>query len=137
MCWGVESRESWGFWEKGLTVWVEDRGLEAHLGRHERVFSREGESSSEEATCEARQYNFTRPTQAACKAVVAASLATVVLTAVEFAVVTDHEHDLPFKDVIVHKPTADSRNVLVVLHLFELAGKQACSGRGGGHGGGV
>lgn len=34
--------------------------------------------------------------------------------------VVQHEHDLPIEYVTSNQPTANARNVLVSLHLFEL-----------------
>lgn len=43
------------------------------------------------------------------------------LTAVVFAVVIDHKHNLPLKDVvIVDKAAGNSRDVLASLHLLQL-----------------
>lgn len=42
----------------------------------------------------------------------------VSLTTVVFAIIIDHEHNLPFKDIVIDQSTADSRHVLVRLHLF-------------------
>jgi hypothetical protein len=43
-------------------------------------------------------------------------------TAVETAAfVGQHEHDLPLKDAVVDQTAADAGNVLVALHLLELA----------------
>jgi hypothetical protein len=44
--------------------------------------------------------------------------ATAVETA---ALVGQHEHDLPLKDAVVDQTAADAGNVLVALHLLELA----------------
>lgn len=60
-------------------------------------------------------------------------------TAVVFAIVADHKHDFPFKDiVVVYKTARDSGYVLVRLHLLELSSQQRRGGertRGGaGHG---
>lgn len=45
-------------------------------------------------------------------------------TAVELAVVRDHEHDFPFEDVVGDEATTYTRDVLVALHLFELAAQE-------------
>jgi hypothetical protein len=43
-------------------------------------------------------------------------------TAVETAaLVGQHEHDLPLKDAVVNQAAADAGDVLVALHLLELA----------------
>lgn len=52
-------------------------------------------------------------------------------TAVVFAVVRDHEHDLPFHDIIIDKTAAYPRDVLVGLHLFELPAQEGGCGCGG------
>lgn len=53
-----------------------------------------------------------------------------VLTSVVLAVVADHQHDLPLKDVVVVDQAAgDAGQVLGVLHLLELPLKQRCGGR--------
>lgn len=44
-----------------------------------------------------------------------------VLTTVESTVIVDHEHDLPFHDVVVHQAAAYAWDVLVCLHLLQLA----------------
>lgn len=90
----------------GVDVGVEDGGLEAHLRRHERVFSGESQAGAEEAA------------------------------AVEFGVVVDHEHDFPLEDVVIDETAGYAGYVLVVLHLLELAGEEAGGGGGRrGHGG--
>ena len=48
----------------------------------------------------------------------ASETATTVETA---ALVGQHEHDLPLKDVVVDQTAADAGDVLVALHLLELA----------------
>jgi hypothetical protein len=40
------------------------------------------------------------------------------------AFVGKHEHDFPLKDTVVDQAAADARNVLVALHLLELATEQ-------------
>ena len=42
-------------------------------------------------------------------------------TAVVFAVVRNHEHDLPFEDVAPDETATYAGYVLVALHLLELA----------------
>ena len=42
-------------------------------------------------------------------------------TPVIFAILGDHQHDLPLKDVAVHQATAYAWYILVALHLLELA----------------
>lgn len=39
-------------------------------------------------------------------------------TAIVFAVVGDHKHNLPFQHVVVHQATTDTRYVFATLHLF-------------------
>jgi hypothetical protein len=56
------------------------------------------------------------------------------LTSIKLGIVINHKHDFPLKHVVVHKPATYPRYALVVLHLFELAGEQACGCGGGGHG---
>jgi hypothetical protein len=61
------------------------------------------------------------------------------LTAVVFAVVADHQHDLPLKDVVVVDQAArDAREVLCRLHLLQLPPEQRArccrAGRRAGHG---
>ena len=41
-------------------------------------------------------------------------------TAIEPAVIRDHEHNFPFKHVVADQAAAYARNILVCLHLFEL-----------------
>lgn len=48
------------------------------------------------------------------------------LTAIVPAIIRDHEHDLPFEDVVVHQPATDARYVFVALHLFELTAQEPC-----------
>lgn len=45
----------------------------------------------------------------------------VASTAVVFAIVRYHEHDLPFEDVAPDETATYARNVLVALHQLELA----------------
>ena len=47
----------------------------------------------------------------------------ILSTPIVFAIIIHHEHDLPLKDVVVHKPTADARQVFVRLHLLQLSAK--------------
>lgn len=75
-----------------LTVRMPDRCDKFHLGRHVGVLGREMEQASETA---------------------AAIEAT--------AFVGQHEHDLPFEDIVIDQAAADAGNVLVALHLLELA----------------
>ena len=42
-------------------------------------------------------------------------------TTIEFAVVGDHEHDLPFKKIVFDQTATYARYVFVALHLLELA----------------
>ena len=42
-------------------------------------------------------------------------------TAIVFAVVRNHKHDLPFEDVIINETATYARDVLVALHQLELA----------------
>lgn len=59
------------------------------------------------------------------------------LTAIKPALVIDHEHHLPLKYIAaVCQSARDAGNVLVGLHLLELAGQEP-SRRGGGHDVGV
>ena len=46
----------------------------------------------------------------------------MVPTTVIFAVVINHEHDLPFEDIVIDEPTRDARKIFRLLHLLELAG---------------
>lgn len=39
-------------------------------------------------------------------------------TSVVFAVVADHEHDLPFEDVVVYEPAGYSWKILCRLHVL-------------------
>lgn len=45
-------------------------------------------------------------------------------TTVVFAVIGDHEHDLPFEDVVANKTAAYAGDVFVGLHLLELAAQE-------------
>lgn len=45
-------------------------------------------------------------------------------TTVVFAVIGDHEHDLPFEDVVADKTAAYAGDVFVGLHLLELAAQE-------------
>ena len=42
-------------------------------------------------------------------------------TAIVFAVVRNHKHDLPFEDVIINETATYTGDVLVALHQLELA----------------
>ena len=46
------------------------------------------------------------------------------LTAVVFAVVGNHKHDLPLEDVGAHETATSAGAVLVALHELELAGQE-------------
>ena len=46
------------------------------------------------------------------------------LTAVIFAIVGNHKHDLPFKDIVAHESATDAGHVLVALHELELASQE-------------
>ena len=43
------------------------------------------------------------------------------LTTVVFAIVGNHEHDLPLEDVVANQPATYAGYVLVALHELELA----------------
>lgn len=45
-------------------------------------------------------------------------------TTVVFAIVGNHEHDLPLENVASDQTAADARDVLVALHLFQLAAQE-------------
>ena len=47
------------------------------------------------------------------------------ITSIESAVIRNHEHDLPFHDIIINEAAAYAWNVFVGLHLLELAAKKA------------
>lgn len=49
-------------------------------------------------------------------------------TSIELALVIDHEHDFPLKDVVVGQAAGDSGNVLIALHLFKLTSQKPGSG---------
>ena len=42
-------------------------------------------------------------------------------TAIVFAIIRNHKHDLPFEDVIVNEAATYPGDVLVALHQLELA----------------
>lgn len=46
------------------------------------------------------------------------------LTAIVFAVVGNHQHDLPFEDVAPDETAAYTGDVLVALHELELAAQE-------------
>lgn len=75
-----------------LTIGMPDGCDKLHLGRHVWVLSGKMEQASETATA--------------------------IETA---AFVGQHEHDLPLKDIVIDQAAADAGNVLVALHLLELA----------------
>lgn len=54
------------------------------------------------------------------------------LTSIELALIVDHEHDLPLKDVAVHQAATYAGNVLVGLHLLQLPAEEAGCGHIGG-----
>ena len=98
----------------GRTVRVKDGALEHHLWRQQRILFGESEMRAEEST-----YTIIHQP---CSVHMAALLSLLYAhTAVVSAVVRDHKHDLPFQDIAVDKPAANPRNVLVRLHLLELA----------------
>lgn len=71
------------------------RSFELHFRRQEGIFGRERQSRSEEAT-------------------------SIISTLVVY-----HQHDLPLEDAVSNQTAADAWNVLIALHLFELAAQQA------------
>lgn len=52
------------------------------------------------------------------------------LTAIVFAVVADHKHNFPIKDIVVYQSTRDSGEVLRCLYFLELSCEQARSACG-------
>ena len=42
-------------------------------------------------------------------------------TAIVFAIIRNHKHDLPFEDVIIHKTATYPGDVFIALHQLELA----------------
>lgn len=52
------------------------------------------------------------------------------LTSIQLDIIRDHQHNLPLEDVVVRQPAADAGDVLVALHLLQLAGEHPSCGRG-------
>ena len=48
-------------------------------------------------------------------------------TAVEFALIGNHEHDFPLEYIAVYQSTANPRDILVGLHLLQLTGQHSPS----------
>lgn len=60
-----------------------------------------------------------------------------IRTAIVFAIIVDHEHDFPLKDVVVvDKAARDARDVLASLHLLELTLQEGGGGGRARHGDG-
>lgn len=47
-------------------------------------------------------------------------------TTVVFAIVVDHEHDLPLEGVVIDQSTRNAREILRFLHFLELAEQKPC-----------
>ena len=61
-----------------------------------------------------------------------------IRTAIVFAIIVDHEHDFPLKDVVVVDKTArDTRDILAGLHLLELTLQEGGGGGRARHGDGI
>ena len=97
------------------TVWMEDWSLKLHLRGHQRIIGRKRELGSEKAA-----YSHPCPLVKDDAFLEAWYPLVARLTSVMPALVRNHKHDLPLKDVTVDESAADSRYVLVGLHLFEL-----------------
>lgn len=54
------------------------------------------------------------------------------LTSIQLHIIRNHQHNFPLKDVAIDQPTAYPGNVLIGLHVLELAGEHPACG-GGGH----
>jgi hypothetical protein len=53
-----------------------------------------------------------------------------ICTSVVFAVIGDHQHHLPLKDIVVYQPTGYSRKVFGGLNAFQLPCQEpGCSAR--------
>lgn len=59
-----------------------------------------------------------------CQRMVIPTFAYGKHTAIIFAVVVEHEDNLPLEDVIVDQAAADSRDIFVGLHLLQLPAEQ-------------
>ena len=55
----------------------------------------------------------------------------MVLTTIQLHIIGNHQHNLPLKDIVIDQPDTDSRDVLVGLHVLELAGEHAACWAGG------
>lgn len=133
---------------------MEDGRFKLHFGREKRIFRRKGQKGAEETTCRKNIPSAQSPKEqqwrgpgsrpahdkesiqrAPCNRRVfpcAASLIhprfasmLLLLTSVEFALIANHEHDLPLEYIAVHQPAAYPRYVLIGLHLLQLATEQA------------
>jgi hypothetical protein len=52
-------------------------------------------------------------------------------TTIIFAVITNHEHNLPFKDIVIHQSARYSGEILRGLHVLQLSCEKArCTCRG-------
>ena len=45
-------------------------------------------------------------------------------TTIELAVIRDHEHDLPFEDVVPNQAATYAGDIFVALHLLQLAAQE-------------
>ncbi len=120
-----------------------DGGLEGQLGRHKRVGRRESEVGAEVASCKIqksvncccrgeKQSNITKKGEQAGERIAGAGAGALVgggqgksHTTIVLAIVVDHEHHLPLKDVaVLHQAAGNGRNVVVALHRLELSPQQ-------------
>lgn len=137
----IEKLRKLSVW-RSLTVGVEERRFKLHLGRHVRVLHREGEAGAEETTCEYSvsklfEMSYNRISAAGSssrfRGVSGAYIPTKSHTSIQLHVVRDHEHHLPFENIAIDQTTADSGNILIGLHLLQLA-RQHTTGGGRRHG---
>ena len=47
-----------------------------------------------------------------------------IRTAIVFAIVRDHQHDLPFEHTLPNEPAADAGDVLVAVHELQLTAQE-------------
>ena len=69
-----------------LAIWMENGCLETHLRRQVGIFRWKAETCTEYAT------------------------------SIKFGIIVDHKCDLPLEHIVIHKPAAYARDVLVTVH---------------------
>lgn len=131
----------------GHTIRMEYRRLKRHLGRQMWILGREYEMSAVETSCTPPPSLIDQPSRSHFLLSLSLSLSIYLsrcwgprlsrskaskqaigllfsLTSIELAIVGNHKHDFPFEDVVADETATYAGDVLVALHLLELAAQE-------------